>query len=213
MKSEHIYINPQGVQCAPIGEYECPKCGYTMEDAMIQGDHRLCGLPMPSEEYKQSAIPIREEDRKWASAQIVVNTPVSKTEIGFTVDTFYPVEPYEFEMEETEGWYDSTRKCHIYPKTVARIIRPSEPKADPKEKEFHDFDVIAKMVTNGGKGIKLAPEIVTAQGTKKGAKITMGVDLETGQDIMRSMHLNDDTLRVFLMIVDMAEFEKVKSSM
>jgi hypothetical protein len=87
-----------------------------------------------------------------------------------------------------------------------------QPKADPKEKEFHDFDVIAKMVGNC-KGIKVAPDIVTAQGTKKGAKITMGVDQDTGQDIMRSMHLNDDKVRVLLLIIDMAEFEKVKSSM
>lgn len=93
-----------------------------------------------------------------------------------------------------------------------RTARANKRRIEGKD-PFHDFDIIAKMITDGGRGIKLAPEIIMAQGTKKGAKITMGVDQETGQDIMRSMHLNDDTIRVFLMIVDMSEFEKAKSEM
>ncbi len=41
---------PEAVE--PSNEYRCPKCGYTLEDAAMNGDHYLCvaegGPPMPN---------------------------------------------------------------------------------------------------------------------------------------------------------------------
>lgn len=55
VRSERLHEITEEDAIAEGIEYHCPKCGYTHVDAMIHGDHRLCGSPMPSakEVYRQ----------------------------------------------------------------------------------------------------------------------------------------------------------------
>lgn len=118
MKATHIYINLQGVPCAPTKElpksYEVPG---QVGIAQFQW-----GTVAFMKECKESAIPIREED--WM---------IFYTSHEVKRDTFYPVEPYEFEVEQGPGFAPMTTTL------TARIIRSSEPKADPKEKELYSI--------------------------------------------------------------------------
>ena len=50
----------------PEQKPQCPKCGYTKEDAQIHGDHHLCSgkIPIDKEEQKRLLIEMMREDEK-----------------------------------------------------------------------------------------------------------------------------------------------------
>jgi|SRR5882762_4999939 len=111
MKSDLIYINPQGVPCAPTEYAE-------FIDILLEQASRPHGKSdggyAQLKAIKASCFPIREEDQGLF--------PKLK---GIKTDCFYEVEPYEFEVEDYSpvGWLGK-------PKQQVRIIRPSEPKYD-----------------------------------------------------------------------------------
>jgi len=110
MKAEHIYINAQGVPCAPTKEIPEPYASSGIWSAK--------NIPIG---VIESCIPIQESDRMFFYKQVW-----SGDDRRIDDNAFYPVEPYEFEVEE-EDFDIETYK-------VARIIRPSEPKlVNPKE--------------------------------------------------------------------------------
>lgn len=105
--ASHIYINPQGVPCAPTKEYNPI---WNVTDAHIE--KRTYDLFIT--EAKQSAIPIREEDR-------IIALDILPTDTHG--DTFYPVEPYEFEVESR---LDDYSEISGLPSRYARIIQKSK---------------------------------------------------------------------------------------
>lgn len=124
MTSNYIYINSQGVPCAPTKEL--PK-SYEVPGQVGRAQFQW-GTVAFMKECKESAIPIREED--WM---------IFYTSHEVKRDTFYPVEPYEFEVEQGPGFAPMTTTL------TARIIRSSEPKADPKEKELYSIKPLEWM--------------------------------------------------------------------
>lgn len=106
MIANHIYINPQGVPCVPPERFGHPS---------IYSD---------PDEVKDSCIPIREEDQQYAWDKI-------EGYPGFKIlekDKFMPVEPYEFEVVLPATGEHAFGMNHF-----AHIIRPQEPKPEPKE--------------------------------------------------------------------------------
>lgn len=124
MKASVIYINQLGVPCALTRD---------IPESLISdgpyGFHIQWGSVAFMNDVKQSTVPIREEDQKLF--------PSNFNEGRCDSDTFYPVEPYEFELDRIKV-FDHREFNNEGVKRVARIIRPSEPKADPKEKELKD---------------------------------------------------------------------------
>lgn len=122
--SQYIYINPQGVPCAPMKKL--PK-GYSVPAQ--PGVQFQWGKLDNKKEILASLIPIREEDRAhmfrhWRNSNIATHL--------YEETAFYEVEPYEFEVEEIETGQRIV-KTNGYPtghetyyEQVARIVRPEE---------------------------------------------------------------------------------------
>lgn len=115
MRAEFIYINPQGVPCAP-----------TKGLPLHEGEFISVGTELVL--LKASCIPIREEDRNYMFMQ-------REKWDAYKPDTFYTVEPYEFEVGKfnCECLTGKTGMLCFFPcknqmQDVARIIRTSEPK-------------------------------------------------------------------------------------
>jgi len=158
MKSSVIYINPQGVPCAPTRN---------IPDELVTNEkfhHIQWGSVAFKKEIINSCIPIREEDQYDLMKQVWKierdadpypdGTFFERIRNVAKLDTFYSVEPYEFEVDRFPTATSAT--CNI---VKARIVRHSEskdctctgvclqltnvlcrdlqPKADPKEKELN----------------------------------------------------------------------------
>ncbi len=119
--ASHIYINPQGVPCAPTSRVPSLPSG----DSLVEQQDYTNQL----NDAKAACIPIREEDRPTISKMLWEKDydykhHFSPNEYDFAlkqfvkVETFYPVEPYEFEVINKYGdWEDRFE-------SIAKIIRP-----------------------------------------------------------------------------------------
>lgn len=76
----------------------------------------------------------------------------------------------------------------------------------------HDFDVVAKMVSNGT-GISLFPDMLNLNGLKKGGgKITFGIPDPAFQEIIHDVGVAKGRYNVMVICIDMDEFNKVKDT-
>lgn len=109
MKAEYIYVSKDGIPMTPTR--------YISKRSAESFNKRESFISHGIDIFKKivdTAIPIREEDRQWAVFHIHYKTGM----FSLTQDTFYPVEPYEFEK-----WWCDDHGC-------AKIILPSEPKKE-----------------------------------------------------------------------------------
>lgn len=119
MISKYIYINQLGVPCAP-----------TRGIPLSWQDDKDVYVKILMDKIKAKSIPILEDDRQWVFLQC--NT---KQALQYKPDSFIEINPYEFEVKTIGVEVPNGHYVTLF-KTRAHIIRPSEPKADPKEKEI-----------------------------------------------------------------------------
>lgn len=97
MKASHIYINPQGVPCAPIQE-RIGITGYNHPDPVVRFYLNGEAFEGAIKIVKDHCIPIREEDERYAF-ELLMATESYKRSPSFSNDTFYPVDAFAFEIE------------------------------------------------------------------------------------------------------------------
>lgn len=116
MTADYIYVNHKGIPCAPTarglkGELIIP----------APGEEKL--WPGLIKEIKKECIPFREEDIKRAIRSCWNKCEIDGKLVDLVMtDTFYPVDPYEFEVEETHHYNISENGVPTGTLKLARII-------------------------------------------------------------------------------------------
>lgn len=111
MKSSYIYIDKNGIPCAP-----------TRDIPLVWQDDKDVYVKILMDKIRAKSIPIFEDDRQWVFMQL--NT---RQTLQYKPGTFYRIDPYDFEVK-TIGEEVPFGYCVTLFKTRAHIIH-SYPKA------------------------------------------------------------------------------------